>query len=253
MQIIISPAKLMDFDAKSDRINTTKSGFNKKTAKLIDICQELSVKEIADLMKINAKMAHDVYEYFQTFNFKDTPERVAALAYNGIAWKGLNFHDFVKSEVNFAKKHFNIISGLYGVLQPTDLVKPYRLEMGLKIVLENATDLYDFWHPEIENYFSKKLADDDNVLINLASKEYAKVVLTKKIKKQARIIHVKFIEQQGNELKQIVVYTKKARGMMARFILKNHITKPEDAKAFDYEGYLFNSKASKENSWVFTR
>lgn len=253
MQIIISPAKLMDFDTKSDKIDASSPQFSEKTAELVAICQQLSAKEIADLMKINTKMAHDVYGYFQTFNFKNMPTRAAALAYNGIAWKGLNFHDFSKQDIDFANAHFNIISGLYGILQPTDLIKPYRLEMGRKIALNNARDLYDFWQPTIENYLSKKLADDDNTLINLASNEYAKAVLTKKIKKQARVIHVKFLEQQGNELKQIVVYTKKARGMMTRFILKNRLTQLGDAKAFDAEGYLFDPVASKNDHWVFTR
>lgn len=253
MQIILSPAKLMDFSDKSDKIKTTKPQFEEKTAELAAICKKLTAEDIANIMNINAKMAYDVYEYFHTFDFKNTPERAAALAYNGIAYKGLNFHDFSDKEIRYATQHFNIISGLYGILRPTDVIKPYRLEMHRDIPLKDSANLYDYWHDTLETYLSKKLADDDNVLINLASNEYAKTVLTKKIKKQATVIQIKFLEQKGNALKQIVVYTKKARGLMTRFILKNQLTMPEEIKAFDYEGYLFDPSASKDNLWVFTR
>lgn len=253
MQIILSPAKLMDFSDGQETIKASKSLFPEKTKELITVCRELSEREIAAEMKINAKMAHEVYEYFQTFDLKSTPRQSAALAYNGIAYKGLNAHDFSAEDFDFAQQHLNIISGLYGVVRPLDAIRPYRLEMQRKIVPQGFKTLYDFWEETVNEYLSKALRKGDKTIINVASKEYAKVVRKEKLPKGTKIIDIQFLQQQNDELKQIVVHAKKARGLMSRFIIKNRLVDPEEVKGFDYEDYFFYPALSKEDRWVFVR
>ncbi len=253
MQIILSPAKLMDFSVKTGGQKSTKPLFPEKTKELINVCRQLSDKEIAAEMEINARMAHDVYEYFQMFDLRSTPEQPAALAYNGIAYKGLNAHDFSVEDFDFAQQHLNIISGLYGIVRPLDAIKPYRLEMQRRIVPQGYKTLYDFWEDRVNEYLSKKLRKGDKTIINVASKEYAKVVRKSKLPKGTKIIDIQFLQQENDELKQIVVHSKKARGLMSRFIIKNRLVDPEEVKGFDYEGYFFYPALSKEDTWVFVR
>ena len=253
MQIIMSPAKLMDFHHEAEKITPTKPIFPEKTAELITVCQQLSPEEITEKMEINPQMAHDVYAYFQAFDFRNTPKRAAAFAYNGIAYKGLNARDFDKSDFDFAQQHLNILSALYGIVRPLDLIKPYRLEMGRKIFPKGYKSLYDFWQDALNSYLSEKLAKGEKTIINVASKEYAKVVKKNKLPKGTKIIEINFLQQENDRLKQIVVHTKKARGMMSRFIIKNKLTSAEDVKAFDYENYFFYPKLSTEDKWTFVR
>lgn len=254
MQIILSPAKLMNFDIKAEKIEPAQPLFPETTAKLVETCRKLSVKDIVQQMEINKDMAHEVYGYFQSHDFDTTPQRSAALAYNGIAYKGLNAHDFSEADVAFAQQHLNILSGLYGILRPLDLIKPYRLEMGRKITPKGYKTLYEVWQDTLAGYLSEKLlAENSDTIINVASKEYAKVIKKSKLPKGTRIIEMIFLQQENDRLKQIVVHTKKARGLMSRFIIKNKLTDPEDVKAFDTEDYFFYPKLSKEDSWTFVR
>lgn len=253
MQIIISPAKLMDFSKESDKIKPTKPHFLDKTAQLVEVCRELSKKDIQSKMKINPNMARDVHEYYQTFDFKSTPRRAASLAYNGIAYKGLNAHDFTAEDFDFAQEHFNIISGLYGMLRPRDEIKPYRLEMNRKIAPKGYKTLYAFWEDSLNAYFSKKLRKDDKTIIHVASNEYGKILNSNKLPSGKRIIEMNFLQHKGSDLKQIIVHTKKARGLISRFIIKNKLTTVEDIKAFDYEDYFFYPKLSNDSQWFFVR
>lgn len=249
----MSPAKLMDFGSVEEKIKTTKPAFPEKTTELLAVCQKLSVEEIADKMKVNLDIARNVHTYFQTYNFSETPTRAAALAYNGIAYKGLNAHDFDTEDMDFAQKHLNLLSGFYGILKPFDTIKPYRLEFARKIYPDGYKNLYDFWQNEVNEYLSKRLAKDEKVIINVASNEYSKAVNTKLLPKGTRIIDINFLQQQGSNFKQIVVHSKKARGLMARFIIKNRLALAEEAKAFDYENYFFYPQLSTENKWTFVR
>lgn len=253
MQIILSPAKLMNFGDKDENIKTTKPQFLDKTAELVEVCRQLSVKEIADVMKINNNMARDVFEYFQTFNSKSAPRRAASLAYNGIAYKGLNAHDFLAEDFDFAQQHLNIISGLYGILCPLDEIKPYRLEMVRKIAPSGYKNLYDFWQDTLNQHISKKLTKDENVIINVASNEYSKILQKNKLPKGTKVIDIQFLQQKNDDLKQIVVHSKKARGLMSRFIIKNKLVHSEEVKGFDYEGYFFYPSLSNEDRWTFVR
>ncbi len=253
MQIILSPAKLMDFSAKKGNTEITKPLFPNKTKELVSLCQQMSESEISFAMKINPKMAREVYEYFQTFYFETSPKCAAALAYNGIAYKGLNAHDFSKEDFDFAQNHLNIISALYGILRPFDEIKQYRLEMMRKIAPQGYKTLYDFWQESLNAHLSEKLRKYENVIINVASDEYSKVFQKNRLPKNVRFIDIQFLQQENDKLKQIVVHSKKARGLMARFIIKNRLTKSEEVKAFDYEDYFFYPSLSDENRWTFVR
>lgn len=253
MQIILSPAKLMDFSGGTGDIKPTKPLFPEKTKELITACRQLSEREIATGMNINAKMAQEVYGYFQTFDLRSTPKQLAAHAYNGIAYKGLNAHDFSAEDFDFAQQHLNIISGLYGIVRPLDGIKPYRLEMQRRIVPQGYKTLYDFWQETLNGYLSKKMRKGDKTIINVASKEYAKVIRKNKLPGGTKIIDIQFLQQENDDLKQIVVHSKKARGLMSRFIIKNRLVDPEEVKGFDSEGYFFYPALSKEDMWVFVR
>lgn len=253
MQIILSPAKLMNFGETDKNSKPTKPQFLDKTKELVSVCQQLSESEIASKMKINSKMAHDVHGYFQTFNFKNTPRRAAALAYNGIAYKGLNAHDFSKEDFDFAQQHLNIISGLYGFLRPLDEIKPYRLEMARKIVPQGHKTLYSFWQDTLNAHLSSKLRKGEKVIINVASNEYAKVIQKSKLPKGTKIIDIQFLQQENDDFKQIVVHSKKARGLMSRFIIKNQLKMAEEVKGFNYEDYFYYPQLSTNTKWVFVR
>lgn len=253
MQIILSPAKLMDFSDEMKEVKSTRPLFPEKSKELIAVCRQLSEREIAAEMAINAKMAREVYEYFQTYDLRSTPKQSAAIAYNGIAYKGLNAHDFSVKDFDFAQQHLNIISGLYGIVRPLDTIRPYRLEMQRKIVPPGYKTLYDFWEETVNEYLSKRLRKGDKTIINVASKEYAKVVRRNMLPKGTRIIDIQFLQQENDTLKQIVVHSKKARGLISRFIIKNRLVDPEEVKGFDWEGYFFYPTLSKEDSWVFVR
>lgn len=249
----MSPAKLMDFGTRKKNIKTTQPAFSDKTKEILEVCQKLSVEDIATKMEVNPDIARNVHHYFQTFNFSGTPLRAASLAYNGIAYKGLNAHDFDTEDIAFAQKHLNLLSGFYGVLKPFDQIKPYRLEFARKIQPDGYKNLYDFWQTEVNQYLSKRLAKDEKVIINVASNEYSKAVNPKLLPKNTRIVDINFLQQKGSDFKQIVVHSKKARGLMARFIIKNRLVAAEEAKAFDYENYFFYPQLSTETKWTFVR
>ncbi|HBG58398.1 YaaA family protein [Proteiniphilum sp. UBA1028] len=253
MQILLSPAKLMSFPDRPDKVTPTSPLFPDKTEELIAACQLLSEKEIGTIMKINPKMARDVYEQFQMFHFKDTPQRSAALAYNGIAYAGLNAHDFSEEDFVFAQNHLNILSGLYGILRPLDGIRPYRLEMQRQIVPQGYHTLYEFWQDTVNKHLAAKLKKSSRTIINVTSGEYAKVVRASALPRGTRIINIRFLQQENNDFKQIIVHTKKARGLMARFIIKNKLTNAEDVKGFHFEEYFFYPALSQENQWVFVR
>lgn len=253
MQIIMSPAKLMDFSERDENIKTTQPIFSEKTEEILEVCKKLSETDIAEKMKVNRDIAQKVYGYFQSFNFKKTPLRAAALAYDGIAYKGLNAHDFTKEDIEFAQKHLNLLSGFYGALKPFDQIKPYRLEFSRKVQPDGYKDLYDFWQNDINQYLTKRLEKDEKVIINVASKEYSKAVNKKLLPNGTRIIEINFLQQENNDFKQIVVHSKKARGLMARFIIKNQLKVADEVKAFDYENYFYYPQLSTNDKWVFVR
>lgn len=253
MLIILSPAKLQNFDSPSKIKEATTPLFEKDANELYASMEGISVSEISSLMNINPQLAHDVYQYIHGFPLAKTPKKQAIFAYNGIAYKGLDAESMTKEDLYFAQKHLRHITGLYGILRPLDMIKPYRLEMQIPVVNNRGKNLYDFWTETISKHIAKEMEADDNILINLASKEYSKAVNKKLLPKGHRIITPIFKEHTDKGYKQIVVYAKKARGMMSRFIIQNKLTDVEHLKAFDTEGYAFSEQLSNEKEWVFVR
>lgn len=253
MIITLSPAKLMDFETPVPIKESTTPLYEKEANELYKLLEKDSVSEISSLMSINPQLAHDVYQYIHAFPLSKTPRRQAAFAYNGIAYQGLNARTMSKDDLQFAQKHLIHISGLYGVLRPLDLIKPYRLEMQIALANNKGKNLYDFWTETISKYLAKQMEADDNIWINLASKEYAKAVNRKLLPKDHKVITPIFKQETDKGYKQIVVYAKKARGMMSRFIIQNRIKDIEHLKAFDTEGYAFAPQLSDEKEWVFIR
>jgi len=176
----------------------------------------------------------------------------ALLLFKGDVFEGISANDYTDNDFKFAQKHIRILSGLYGVLRPLDLMQPYRLEMGTKIDVGENNNLYEFWKEMLTKHFNNLLKDDaENTLVNLASNEYSKALSLKKI--NGNVITPIFKEQKGNTYKTIAIHAKKARGVMTRFIVKNRIEKVEHLKSFTEEGYIYSSEHSKENDWVFIR
>ncbi len=253
MIIIMSPAKLQNFETPAPIKDSTTPLYPKEAKMLYKSLEGLSASDISSLMSINPQLAHNVYQYIHAFSLSRTPQKQAIFAYNGIAYQGLDAQSFTKEDMNFAEKHLVHISGLYGVLRPLDLIKPYRLEMQIPVVNDKGKNLYDFWSDTISKYLAKQMKTDDNILINLASKEYAKAIDKKLLPKGNRIITPIFKQQTDKGYKQIVVYAKKARGMMTRFIIQNKLTDIEHLKGFDTEGYTYAPQLSDDKEWIFVR
>lgn len=253
MIVTMSPAKLLDFESSVSVEKSTKPLFEKDAVYLNGLMREYLPNDIKELMDINPKLAHQVYEYIQAFDMKRTPKRQAALAYNGIAFQGLEAETFTPQDWVFAQEHLLFISGLYGAVRPMDTIKPYRLEAKIKLENRKGKDLYAYWSDTVTKYLSEQLMADDNTWINLSSNEYSKVINKKALPKGCTIITPTFKQQTDNGYKMIVVYAKKARGMMSRFIVQNRLKNVEDIKHFDTEGYSFSPNLSKKGEWVFVR
>ncbi len=253
MLIVISPAKTLDFEAPAMTEQYSQPAFLKQSQQLIDGLKKLSVQEVASLMSISDKLAGlnvARYQEWQT-PFTTDNAKQAVLAFKGDVYTGLDADTLDQKGLDFAQTHLRILSGLYGVLKPLDLMQAYRLEMGTKFGVKGAKDLYGFWGSQIREALAAEPAFKDKQLINLASNEYFKAVGAKQL--DATIITPVFKDWKNGQYKMISFYAKKARGLMSRFIIDNKIDRPEALKDFDYEGYRFSAEMSKANDWVFIR
>ncbi len=250
MLTIISPAKSLDFDKQNTITDCTKPQFLTQSVKLINTLKTKNTIQISALMKISAKLSILNKQRFINFHTPFTPEnsKPAIFAFTGSVYKGINVKNFNDNELKFLNKSLRIISGLYGLLAPFDLIQPYRLEMSTKLKIAQHNNLYQFWGNVISDEINKYKKD---VIINLASNEYAKVI-NKKIL-SAALIDIVFQEKTNNIYKTIGVHAKYARGLMVNFIVKNHINKPHYLKDFNSDNYTFNSTLSDNKKWVFTR
>lgn len=253
MIITLSPAKILDFTTPASTVKHSSPIFEAKAIELNNILKDLTVSEIGTLMKINPKQSLEVYQYIQAFEMEMAPQKQAGAAYNGIAFAGLDTSSFNEKDWEFAQKHLVILSGLYGALQPLDMIKPYRLEMQIKLANNKGATLYDYWKKSISEYFNKRLLADDKVWLNLSSNEYSKVIDRKITPKDLRIITPVFKEQTSQGYKQVTVYAKKARGMLTRYAIQKQIKNVEEIQLFDSEGYSFSPTLSKKDEWVFVR
>lgn len=254
MLILISPAKTLDFDTAPVTDKHTQPDFLKDSKALIKELRELSPADISGLMKISDKLGVLNFDRYQAFKTPFTPANAkqAALAFQGDVYTGLAAETFKARDFDFAQKHLRILSGLYGLLRPLDLIQPYRLEMGTKFKNQRGDNLYQFWGDSLTTAINEQLAaTKGKTLVNLASNEYYKAVKPKQI--DAEIITPVFKDWKNGQYKIISFYAKKARGLMSAYIIKNRITSAEDIKGFDVDGYGFAPELSKEREWVFTR
>jgi len=254
MLLVVSPAKNLDYESAVATEKFSQPELLEHSKVLIKKCKTLTPADISSLMSISDKLAGLNAARFGEWATPFTPEnaRQAILAFNGDVYAGLDANSFNDDDFTFAQQHMRILSGLYGLLRPLDLMQAYRLEMGKKLDNERGSNLYQFWGDIITEHLNDALAaQGDNILINLASNEYFKSVNKKVLK--AEIITPAFKDWKNGQFKMISFYAKKARGLMARYIIENQISDVEKLKAFDVAGYQYSAELSKGNDWVFTR
>ena len=254
MLIVISPAKSLDFETLPKTQHYTMPDMLEESEKLVGRLRKMKPKDLSDLMGISANLGQLNYERYQTWSLPFTPENAkqAVLAFNGDVYQGLDANSLDEDQLLLLQDKLRILSGLYGVLRPLDLVQPYRLEMGTKLKYQRSEDLYAFWKNKITASVKGAVAESgSNILLNLASNEYYKSIESKKL--GAEIVTPAFKDLKNGKYKMISFYAKKARGLMTRFVVENDIKKVEDLQAFDSEGYVFNPRLSKAGAPVFTR
>jgi len=254
MLMVISPAKSLDYETPPVIDTHTQPDYLKQSKQLITRLKKLAPAQVSELMDISDNLAALNVARYGEWKPPFTPDNAkqAVLAFNGDVYDGLNAVDFKPAEFEYAQAHLRILSGLYGVLKPLDLMQPYRLEMGTRLDTAKAKDLYGFWGGTVTKQLNGLLKKQSApVLVNLASEEYFKVVQAKQVK--ARIVTPVFKDYKNGQYKIISFFAKKARGMMVRYAVKNQLSEVEDLKAFDFEGYAFHAKESTADSWVFRR
>lgn len=213
-----------------------------------------SLEDIQELMSISDNLAELNVSRYHSYKptHSTSNSKPSVLAFQGDVYQGLKAETFDESKMDFAQKHFRILSGLYGLLRPLDLIQPYRLEMGTKLAFDDYNTLYAYWGDKILKTLQKDLkAQGDDIIVNLASVEYFKSVDRKQM--NAQVIDVEFKDFKSEKYKIVSFYAKKARGLMSRFMIENRINAVDDLKAFDYEGYYLDDKESSEKKLAFKR
>ncbi|MDK1024647.1 MAG: peroxide stress protein YaaA [Gammaproteobacteria bacterium] len=254
MLTVISPAKTLDFVTPSTTSKHTHPDFLDHSSELIKILKQHPPKKLKQLMKISDKLAELNAQRFRDWHLPFTRENAkqAILAFKGEVYLGLEAEDLNTRDLNFAQKHLRILSGLYGLLKPLDLIQPYRLEMGAKLKNQAGDDLYQFWGNHLSASIEKELTSHNSrVLVNLASLEYFKSLNGHNL--SARVINPVFKDYSNGSYRVLSFFAKKARGFMANYIIRNRINQAEDLKAFKTDGYKYNKTLSNEDQWVFTR
>lgn len=254
MLLVVSPAKTLDYDTPAVTQTFSQPDFLADSRRLIDELRELSPDQIGRLMSISDKLAQLNAARFEAWSqpFNMDNAKQAVLAFKGDVYTGLDAETLSEKQLRFAQKHLRILSGLYGLLRPLDLMQAYRLEMGTKFANQRGKDLYTFWGTLITDKLDEEMAaQKSDILVNLASNEYFKSVKTNSL--NAKIITPIFKDKKGDKYKIISFYAKKARGLMCRYVIDNNITQVEKLKGFDVEGYSYNQAMSSDTDWVFTR
>lgn len=254
MIIVISPAKTLDFETPPVTHEYTQPGFLDDSAELIDELRKLEPDQVGKLMSISPKLAllnsNRYFSWKRPFTLKNAKQ--AVLAFKGDVYMGLDADTLTATELAFAQDHLRILSGLYGVLRPLDLIQAYRLEMGTQFKNPRGNNLYEFWGDKIAQALNQEMTKQkSDILINLASIEYFQSIQPNTL--NARIITPIFKDQKNGVYKIISFFAKKARGLMSRYIIQNKITNPEDIQRFDVTGYRFSENDSGKNEWIFTR
>ena len=249
MLAIISPSKTQDFSqCDIDIFSQTRQ--IESSNELVGILKNKSKSQIANLMSISEKLSELNFDRFQNFQLPFTLKNAkqAILAFKGDVYNGINAPELSHEDLEFAQGKVRMLSGLYGVIRPLDLIQPYRLEMGTKLSNAKGGDLYDYWGSDISSVLNE---DEPDLIVNLASNEYSKAIDKKTL--NADILDIVFKEKKGDNYKVIGIYAKRARGLMVNYIIRNRLDKPEELKDFTDEGYRFDKGLSNDSSWVFLR
>ncbi|MEM9051262.1 MAG: peroxide stress protein YaaA [Bacteroidota bacterium] len=257
MIVLLSPAKSLDFESPIPIEVSSDLRYAKEAVYLANKLKKVSARKLKSMMSISDDLAQLNAERYATWSYPFTKEnsRQAVYAFNGDVYQGLDGYSLTEKEMDFAQKHLRILSGLYGMLRPLDRIQPYRLEMGTSwAVTPKKNNLYKFWKKTLTESLQDQIAETSaQFILNLASQEYAKAVDLRNV--SVPVISPEFKEEKGDKFQMISFFAKKARGLMARFAIKNEVKSPEELLAFDYEGYHFNESLSdiSKNKWVFTR
>lgn len=250
---LLSPAKLIDDQTHYPNLPCTEIDFGEEANFLVSKLRKFKPKELAELMSMSDALAAETYARYQSWElpFSHKNAHPALLMFKGEVYRGLQAQELNSKQFDFAQKHIRILSGLYGILRPLDLVMPYRLMMGTRLAVDKKNDsLYTYWKSAIYEHLHRDL-DKKGVIIDLASNEYFKAVDAAAL--QRRVINCEFKEKKAGKIVTVNTYAKSARGKMARFIIDHKITKASDLKAFDYDSYAYAPDHSQEDTWVFTR
>jgi len=254
MLIFLSPAKSLDYKTPPQVATHTQPAFLIQSEILIKQLRKLSPADIANLMDLSDPLALLNFNRYADWKLPFTPENAkqAVLAFDGDVYDGLAAKTLAAADLDFAQQHVRILSGLYGILKPLDLMQPYRLEMGTKFANKVGKDLYAFWGERLLDAINAELAKMPRpVAVNLASEEYFKAAVGRKINGQ--LIKPVFEDWKNGKYKIISFYAKRARGLMTRYAVLNRLDEPEGLKEFDYDGYAFAAEASDDKTWVFRR
>ena len=255
MLIIISPAKKLDFESLPQTDDFSLPDCLEDSSELIDVLKKYSVTQLEKLMHLSSNLAQLNYDRYHNWclPFKPQNAKQALLTFKGDVYAGMNVESFSAEDLDFTQHHLRILSGLYGLLRPLDLMQPYRLEMGTRLTNNRGKNLYEFWGSQITDLLNKQLKEiNSETLVNLASNEYFKSVKVKQV--NGTIITPVFKEKRDDGSYKIIgIYAKKARGMMSAYILKNKLIDSEQIKDFKESGYCYNAEFSSATDWVFVR
>ena len=253
MKTIISPSKTLNFDTDTNCDFNTNCRLIDHTNELHKILINFSKSDLKKLMSVSDKIAELNYNRFK--NWEDpsisNSSKQAIFAFKGDVYSGLDADSISENKFDFLQNNLRIISGFYGLIRPFDKILPYRLEMGTKLENPKGKNLYQFWGDKITDLLNQDLEEKNNYVINLASDEYFKSIVTKKL--HNKIVTPQFKELKNGSYKTIAIYAKKARGLMSRFIIDNEIQNPNNLKNFNNEGYSFDSNLSDDFNYIFTR
>ncbi len=252
MKILISPAKSINFDAKINYDKYSNPKLLDKSQELVKELKKLSTDDLSKLMGISDNLSKLNYDRFQSFStpFNQENSKPAIFIFNGDVYEPIETESYSKEEFKFMQDNLRILSGLYGILKPLDLIQPYRLEMSTKLKNKLCDNLYEFWDDSLAQYLNND-SKDQEVILNLASNEYFKAIKTKALKN--KVVKADFKEVKSGKLKTIGIMAKKARGEMVNYIIKNQITNIQDIKKFNKDGYKFDPKLSTMDNFIFKR
>ena len=252
MIFLLSPSKSQNFSHTTYNFATTIPQFHNEIIELVAILRQKSMAELKSLMNISDALAKLNYERYQQYQeqFTSDTSKPAILSFTGDVYDGIDVIHYTDEDFAFAQEHLRILSGLYGLLRPLDLIQPYRLEMATRLKHKNYKDLYQFWNNKITDALNNSLVNSDHI-INLASNEYFSAIHQEKLSR--KLIDISFKEKQNDSYKIVGLFAKKARGLMANFIIKNKITQPKILCSFSETGYQFNTNFSTDIHYVFTR